>query len=96
MIGVKKKSPLYLHGVHPKKKYIYDDKRNFMAKLHFYYSAMNAGKTTTLLQSNYNYRERGMNTLPFISVYPTLFALLFSSFIHISLYAQIPMVISLL
>ncbi|MDF2691515.1 MAG: thymidine kinase [Gammaproteobacteria bacterium] len=34
-----------------------------MAKLHFYYSAMNAGKTTVLLQSNYNYRERGMNTL---------------------------------
>ena len=34
-----------------------------MAKLHFYYSAMNAGKTTTLLQSAYNYRERGMRTL---------------------------------
>ena len=33
-----------------------------MAKLHFYYSAMNAGKTTILLQSNYNYQERGMNT----------------------------------
>ena len=34
-----------------------------MAKLYFYYSAMNAGKTTTLVQSAYNYRERGMNTL---------------------------------
>ena len=34
-----------------------------MAKLYFYYSAMNAGKTTTLLQSAYNYRERRMNTL---------------------------------
>ena len=34
-----------------------------MAKLYFYYSSMNAGKTTTLLQSSYNYRERGMNTL---------------------------------
>lgn len=34
-----------------------------MAKLYFYYSAMNAGKSTILLQSNYNYRERGMNTL---------------------------------
>ena len=34
-----------------------------MAKLHFYYSAMNAGKTTTLLQSAYNYAERGMRTL---------------------------------
>lgn len=36
-----------------------------MAKLHFYYSAMNAGKSTALLQSNYNYRERGMHTLLF-------------------------------
>lgn len=36
-----------------------------MAKLHFYYSAMNAGKTTTLLQSSYNYQERGMETLIF-------------------------------
>ena len=34
-----------------------------MAKLYFYYSAMNAGKTTALVQSAYNYRERGMNTL---------------------------------
>ena len=34
-----------------------------MAKLHFYYSAMNAGKTTTLLQSAHNYRERGMRVL---------------------------------
>ena len=34
-----------------------------MAKLYFYYSAMNAGKTTTLLQSAYNYYERGMDTL---------------------------------
>ncbi len=34
-----------------------------MAKLYFYYSAMNAGKTTTLLQSSHNYIERGMNTL---------------------------------
>lgn len=34
-----------------------------MAKLYFYYSAMNAGKSTILLQSSYNYRERGMNTL---------------------------------
>jgi len=34
-----------------------------MAKLYFYYSAMNAGKTTTLLQSAYNYRERGMRAL---------------------------------
>src|SRR5690606_31549978 len=34
-----------------------------MAKLYFYYSAMNAGKTTTLLQSAHNYSERGMRTL---------------------------------
>lgn len=34
-----------------------------MAKLYFYYSAMNAGKTTTLLQSAYNYHERGLRTL---------------------------------
>ncbi len=39
-----------------------------MAKLYFYYSAMNAGKTTTLLQSDYNYKERGMKTLLFIPV----------------------------
>ncbi len=34
-----------------------------MAKLYFYSSAMNAGKTTNLLQSAHNYRERGMRTL---------------------------------
>ena len=34
-----------------------------MAKLYFYYSAMNAGKTTTLLQSAHNHRERGMRVL---------------------------------
>ena len=34
-----------------------------MAKLYFYYSSMNAGKSTALLQASYNYRERGMNTL---------------------------------
>src|SRR4249919_3560713 len=36
-----------------------------MAKLYFYYSAMNAGKTTTLLQSAHNYRERGMRVMIF-------------------------------
>ena len=36
-----------------------------MAKLYFYYSAMNAGKSTTLLQSAHNYHERGMKTLLF-------------------------------
>ena len=34
-----------------------------MAKLYFYYAAMNAGKSTILLQSSHNYRERGMQTL---------------------------------
>ena len=34
-----------------------------MAKLYFYYSTMNAGKSTTLLQSSFNYEERGMKTL---------------------------------
>jgi thymidine kinase len=34
-----------------------------MAKLYFYYSSMNAGKSTALLQSSYNYRERGMRTM---------------------------------
>lgn len=36
-----------------------------MAKLYFYYSTMNAGKSTVLLQSAYNYQERGMDTLLF-------------------------------
>lgn len=36
-----------------------------MAKVYYYYSAMNAGKSTLLLQSSYNYRERGMHTLLF-------------------------------
>lgn len=34
-----------------------------MAKLYFYYSAMNAGKTTKLLQGSFNYKERGMDTV---------------------------------
>ena len=36
-----------------------------MAKLYFYYSTMNAGKSTALLQASYNYGERGMRTLVF-------------------------------
>ena len=36
-----------------------------MAKLYFYYSAMNAGKSTTLLQAAHNYEERGMRVLLF-------------------------------
>jgi len=33
-----------------------------MAQLYFYYSSMNAGKSTHLLQSSYNYQERNLNT----------------------------------
>ena len=36
-----------------------------MAKLYFYYSSMNAGKSTILLQSSYNYQEMGMRTMLF-------------------------------
>lgn len=39
--------------------------REPVAQLYFYYSAMNAGKSTALLQSSYNYNERGMRTLIF-------------------------------
>ena len=34
-----------------------------MAKLYFYYASMNAGKSTVLLQADFNYRERGMETM---------------------------------
>ncbi|KHK92637.1 thymidine kinase [Novosphingobium malaysiense] len=34
-----------------------------MAKLYFYYASMNAGKSATLLQANFNYNERGMRTM---------------------------------
>jgi thymidine kinase len=42
-----------------------------MAKLYFYYSTMNAGKSTVLLQASYNYNERGMDTLLFIPIIDT-------------------------
>jgi thymidine kinase len=44
-----------------------------MAKVYFYYAAMNAGKSTVLLQSSYNYRERGMRTLLFTPAIDTRF-----------------------
>ena len=44
-----------------------------MAKLYFYYSSMNAGKSTTLLQSSFNYHERGMNTLLFTAAFDDRF-----------------------
>src|SRR5947207_13126451 len=36
-----------------------------MAKLYFYYSTMNAGKSTALLQAAHNYAERGLSALLF-------------------------------
>jgi thymidine kinase len=38
-----------------------------MSKLYFSYAAMNAGKSTVLLQASWNYHERGMRTLLFTS-----------------------------
>jgi len=44
-----------------------------MAKLYFYYAAMNAGKSATLLQADFNYRERGMRTLLFTAAFDDRF-----------------------
>ncbi|RVT89830.1 thymidine kinase [Sphingomonas crocodyli] len=44
-----------------------------MAKLYFYYAAMNAGKSTTLLQADFNYRERGMRTMLFTAAFDDRF-----------------------
>lgn len=44
-----------------------------MAKTFFYYSAMNAGKSTTLMQASHNYNERGMTTLLFAPVFDDRF-----------------------
>src|SRR3954466_10669516 len=46
-----------------------------MAKIYFYYAAMNAGKSTVLLQSSYNYRERGMRTLLFTPAIDTRYGM---------------------
>lgn len=45
-----------------------------MAKLYFYYASMNAGKSTTLLQADFNYRERGMKTMLFTAAIDDRFA----------------------
>lgn len=45
-----------------------------MAKLYFYYASMNAGKSTTLLQADFNYRERGMRTVLFTAAVDDRFA----------------------
>jgi thymidine kinase len=44
-----------------------------MAKLYFYYSSMNAGKSTTLLQADFNYRERGMQTMLWTAAFDNRF-----------------------
>ncbi|MDX1303142.1 thymidine kinase [Photobacterium sp.] len=44
-----------------------------MAQMYFYYSAMNAGKSTTLLQSSFNYRERGMHPVILTAAIDTRF-----------------------
>jgi thymidine kinase len=45
-----------------------------MAKLYFYYASMNAGKSTNLLQADFNYRERGMRTMLFSAAVDDRFA----------------------
>lgn len=45
-----------------------------MAQFYFYYSTMNAGKSTALLQSSYNYQERGLHTLIFTAEIDQRFA----------------------
>ncbi|WP_336981269.1 thymidine kinase [Altererythrobacter fulvus] len=42
-----------------------------MAKLYFYYASMNAGKSSTLLQAEFNYRERGMATMLWTAAFDT-------------------------
>lgn len=46
-----------------------------MAQLYFYYSAMNAGKSTSLLQSAYNYQERGMTVAIFTAALDNRFGI---------------------
>jgi thymidine kinase len=45
-----------------------------VAKLYFYYASMNAGKSTNLLQADFNYRERGMATMLFTAAIDNRFA----------------------
>jgi thymidine kinase len=45
-----------------------------MAKLYFYYASMNAGKSSNLLQADFNYRERGMATMLFTAAIDDRFA----------------------
>ncbi len=61
-----------------------------MAQLYFYYSAMNAGKSTALLQSAYNYQERGMQVAIFTAAFDDRFGIgKVSSRIGLSMDAQL-------
>lgn len=61
-----------------------------MAKLYFSYAAMNAGKSTILLQASHNYHERGMQTLLYTSaLYAEMDKMSISSRIGISAPAQL-------
>ncbi|MDP5143030.1 thymidine kinase [Rheinheimera baltica] len=61
-----------------------------MAQLYFYYSAMNAGKSTSLLQSAYNYQERGMTVAIFTAALDNRFGVgKVSSRIGLAMDAQI-------
>ncbi|ETZ07102.1 thymidine kinase [Holospora obtusa F1] len=46
-----------------------------MSKLYFYYATMNAGKTTNLIQSKYNYEEQGMSPVVFTAAIDTRFGM---------------------
>jgi thymidine kinase len=60
-----------------------------MAKLYFYYSSMNAGKSTTLLQADFNYRERGQSTMVWTAELDTRSAGLVKSRIGLEADAQL-------
>ena len=60
-----------------------------MAKLYFYYSSMNAGKSTTLLQADFNYRERGQATMVWTAELDTRSAGLIKSRIGLEADAQL-------
>jgi thymidine kinase len=69
---------------------IFSQETTQMAQLYFYYSAMNAGKSTSLLQSAYNYQERGMTVALFTAAIDDRFGVgKISSRIGLSMDAQI-------
>ncbi len=60
-----------------------------MAKLYFYYSSMNAGKSSSLLQADFNYRERGMRTMVWTAALDTRSAGMVSSRIGLESQAHV-------